>query len=133
LYGLPCAGYPIYPHQFEARVGHVTVDGRQEIHELAKQNGHVEPKQSAKNLLSRLSLVTSQLFRRLTAPAHPNVMTDTLADLPRTRVELLAENVLLWQQLIILGRTKTPRLTGRERLSLLFLAPCFPIGSKFCQ
>jgi putative transposase len=46
-----------------------------------------------------------------------------LADLPRSRAELLAENALLRQQLIVLGRrAKTPRLTWRERLSLVFLA-----------
>jgi hypothetical protein len=39
----------------------------------------------------------------------------TLADIPRSRAELLAENALLRQQLIVLQRnTKTPRLTWRE-------------------
>jgi hypothetical protein len=46
-------------------------------------------------------------------------VTGTLADLPRSRAELLAENALLRQQLIVIRRrTKTPRLTWRERLSL---------------
>src|ERR1700730_820175 len=81
----------------------------------------------AKNLLSRLSSVVNQLFRRLTEPAHPNLVTGTLADLPRSRAELLAENALLWQQLIVLRRrTKTPRLTWPERLSLIFLARWVP-------
>jgi hypothetical protein len=71
----------------------------------------------AKNLLPRLSSAASQLFRRLTKPARPNLVTGTLADLPRRRAELLAENGLLRQQLSILRRrTKTPRLTWREWL-----------------
>ena len=44
-------------------------------------------------------------------PAQSNLMTGTLADLPRNRSELLAENALLRQQLIVLHRqVKTPRL-----------------------
>jgi len=77
----------------------------------------------AQILWARLSSAARQLFRRLTEPAHPNQVTGTLADLPRSRAELLAENALLRQQLIVLRRTtKTPRLTWRERLSLVFLA-----------
>jgi hypothetical protein len=37
----------------------------------------------AKNLLSRHSSAASQLFRRPTEPARPNLLTGTLADLPR--------------------------------------------------
>jgi hypothetical protein len=47
------------------------------------------------NLLSRLSFAANQLFRRLTKPARPNLVTGTLADLPRYRAERLAENVML--------------------------------------
>jgi putative transposase len=76
-----------------------------------------------KNLLSRLSSAANQLLRQMAEPARANLATGTLVDLPRSRVELLAENALLRQQLIVLRRnTKTPRLTWRERLSLLFLA-----------
>ncbi len=76
-----------------------------------------------KNLWARLSSVASQVFRRLMQPARPNLLTGTLADLPCSRAELLVENALLRQQLIVLRRcTKTPRLTLREGLSLLFLA-----------
>jgi transposase InsO family protein len=53
------------------------------------------------------------------------MVTGTLADLPRSRAELLAENALLRRQLIVLHRrAKTPRLTWQERFSLLFLAGC---------
>src|SRR5260370_3812845 len=83
--------------------------------------------QYAKNLWARLSSAASQLFRRLTRPARPNLVKGTLADLPRSRAELLAENALLRQQLIVLGRdTKTPRLTWRERLSPVSLARWVP-------
>ena len=61
-------------------------------------------------------------------------MTGTLADLPRRRVELLAENVLLRQQLIVLRRrTKTPRLRGRERLSLKALTRWVPHWKQVLQ
>ena len=83
--------------------------------------------QFGKQLLSRLSTAANRLFRRITAPAQSNIVTGTLADLPRSRAELLAENALLRQQLMVLHRhTKTPRLTWRERLSLLSLARWVP-------
>ncbi len=83
--------------------------------------------QYAQNLRARLSSAAHQLFRRLTKPAGPNLVTGTLADLSRSRTELLAENALLRHQLIVLRRsTKTPRLTWRERLSLVFLASWVP-------
>jgi hypothetical protein len=66
----------------------------------------------AQNLWARLASAASQFFRRLTEPARPNLVTGTLADLPRSRAELLAENAPLRQQLIVLRRrTKTARLT----------------------
>ena len=74
----------------------------------------------AKRLWARLSTAANQLFRHLTQPASTHLVTGTLADLPRRRSELLAENALLRQQLIVLHRqVKTPRLTWRDRLSLL--------------
>ena len=77
----------------------------------------------AKSIIRRLSSAANRLFRRITEPTRSNVVTGTLADLPSSRAELLAENALLRQQLIVLHRrTKTPRLTSRERLSLVFLA-----------
>ena len=66
----------------------------------------------AKNLWARLSFAASQFFHCLTEPARPNLVTGTLADLPPSRAEMLAENALLRQQLIVLRRnTKTHRLT----------------------
>jgi hypothetical protein len=46
----------------------------------------------AKNLWARLSSAASQLLRRLTEPAHPNLVTGTRADLPRSRAALLADD-----------------------------------------
>jgi hypothetical protein len=43
--------------------------------------------QFAKNLLSRLSSDTSQLFRHIRQPARPHGVTDTLADLLRNGIE----------------------------------------------
>ena len=68
------------------------------------------------------------------APARSTLLTGTLADLPRSRAELLAENALLRQQLIVLHRTtKTPRLTGPEQLSLVFLAHWVPNWKQVVQ
>ena len=79
--------------------------------------------QFAKKLWARLATAANQVFRHITQPAQSNLVTGTLADLPRSRSELLAENALLRRQLIVLHRQmKTPRLTWRERLALLFLA-----------
>jgi hypothetical protein len=85
-------------------------------------------------VLSRLSRAANQLFRRLTKAARPNLVTGTLADLPRSGAELPAENALLRQQLIVLRRcTNTPRLTWRERLSLFFLARRVPNWKQVLQ
>ena len=76
--------------------------------------------QFAKKLWTQLSNAANQLFRRIMEPARSNLVTGTVADLPRSRTELLAENALLRQQLIVLHRqVKTPRLTWCQRLSLL--------------
>ena len=87
-----------------------------------------------KDKWSRLSTAARQRLRRLTAPTRPSLLAGTLADLPRNRAELLAENALLRQPLIVLRRrTKTPRLTGWERLSLLFLANWVPNWKQVLQ
>ncbi len=86
------------------------------------------------NLWARLSSAARQLLRRLTEPARSNLVTGTLADLPRSRAQLLAENALLRRQLIVLGRnTKASRLTWRERLSLVFLARWVPNWKQVLQ
>jgi hypothetical protein len=88
----------------------------------------------AKKVFSCLSSAANQLFRRITQPARSNMVTGTLAALPRSRAGLLAENALLRRQLIVLHRcTKTPRLPWRERLSLLFLARWVPNWKQVLQ
>ncbi len=44
------------------------------------------------------------VFRGCTSPAKESFLLATLADLPRSKAELLAENALLRQQLAILHR-----------------------------
>ena len=77
----------------------------------------------AKRLWARLSTAAHQVFRHLTQPASSNLVTGTLADLPRRRSELLAENALLRQQLIVLRRqVRTPQSrmeVSMEETSLL--------------
>jgi hypothetical protein len=66
------------------------------------------------------------LRRRLLAATKPvpaSVIAGTLADLVRTKPELIAENALLRQQLIILRRSvKRPRCTAADRTLLVLLA-----------
>ena len=70
------------------------------------------------------------LRRRLlaaTRPAAAPLVTGTVADLARTKPELLAENALLRQQLIILQRrVKRPRCTPVDRAVLVLLASRLP-------
>ena len=88
----------------------------------------------AKRLGARLSTAANQLLRHLTQPASTHLVTGTLADLPRNRSELLAENALLRQQLIVLHRqVKPPGLAWHDRLSLLFLARLVPSWKQVLQ
>src|SRR5215212_10069024 len=70
---------------------------------------------------------TAQTLRRrlaaATRPATAPLVAGTLADLARTKPELLAENALLRQQLIVLQRRgKRPRCTAADRALLVLLA-----------
>src|SRR5713101_4208706 len=88
----------------------------------------------AKRVWHRLACAANQLFRRVTQPALSSPLTGTLADLPRSRAQLLVENAFLRQQLAVLHRqTKTPRLSGRDRLSLLLFAPSLPTWKPILQ
>jgi len=58
-----------------------------------------------------------------TKPAARGQVLGTLADLVRTKRELVAENALLRQQLIVLRRSvKRPKLTWADRVLLVLLA-----------
>jgi hypothetical protein len=62
-------------------------------------------------------------FLRWTKPLTPSLLLETLADLGRSKAELMAENALLRHQLIILSRqVKRPACTRTDRMLLVFLA-----------
>ena len=69
---------------------------------------------------------TQALRRHLLAASKPTrapLIAGALADLPRTKPELILENALLRQQLIILQRSVTrPRCTPTDRALLVLLA-----------
>lgn len=79
-----------------------------------------------RRLLAAGRLAARALRRRLlaaTRPAAAPLATGTLADLARTKPELLAEHALLRQQLLILRRqVKRPRCTQADRALLVLLA-----------
>ena len=73
------------------------------------------------SLFLRLSI--DQIIRCWSKPATGLLATGTVADLSRSRIDLLFENAMLCQQLIILNRqVKRPRLTSSERVCLVTLA-----------
>lgn len=62
-------------------------------------------------------------FRQWTTPLTSSLPLQTLADLGKSKSELVAENALLRQQLIILQRqVKRPAGTKMDRVLLVFLA-----------
>lgn len=62
-------------------------------------------------------------LQRMTKPATGSLCTGTLADLVRSKPELIAENALLRQQLIILRRSvRRPHCTRVDRALLVLLA-----------
>jgi putative transposase len=65
----------------------------------------------------------SSRFARWTKPHISSLPLSTLADLGRSKSELIAENVLLRQQLIVLRRqVKRPTFTRTDRILLVLLA-----------
>ncbi len=73
-----------------------------------------------------IALGRTTLRRRLlaaTRPAAAPLITGTLADLARSKPELIVENALLRQQLVILRRSvKRPRCSPADRTLLVLLA-----------
>ena len=62
-------------------------------------------------------------FVRWTKPLTPSLLLLTIADLGRSKSELVAENALLRQQLLILKRqVKRPACTKMDRILLVLLA-----------
>ncbi len=72
-----------------------------------------------RHLLSRLSQFLSHLisaldwaFLQVTRVSRYSIALSIVTDLPRSKIQLIAENALLRQQLIILNRqVKNPRFT----------------------
>ena len=65
----------------------------------------------------------STAISRLTMPLAHSSTLGTIADLARTKPQLVAENLLLRQQLIVLNRSvKRPRFTPAERVLFVLLA-----------
>ena len=65
----------------------------------------------------------SARFARWTKPLRTSLSLQTMADLGRSKSELIAENALLRQQLIILKRrVKRPPATRADRILLVLLA-----------
>jgi hypothetical protein len=67
----------------------------------------------------------NQSLKQWTKPTTETLAVGTLADMTRSRRDLVAENALLRQQLIVLRRqVKRPKLTNGDRIRLVLLA-CF--------
>jgi putative transposase len=74
-------------------------------------------------LLDGCRYALSARFTRWTKPLTSSLPLSTLADLSRSKSELVAENALLRQQLIILRRqVNRPTFTGTDRMLLVLLA-----------
>ena len=80
-----------------------------------------KPNIAAHSLSGWIITLLNEIVRRLLQPASMSVVLASVADLSRSKADLIAENALLRQQLAILQRqTKRPRLTTADRLRLLF-------------
>jgi transposase InsO family protein len=78
---------------------------------------------SLKHQIHRCTRRMQQHLPEGTRPTHRSPVSGTLADLTRTRAELIAGNALLRQQLIILRRqVKRPAYARTDRLLLVVLA-----------
>ncbi len=65
----------------------------------------------------------SSRFACWTKPLRTSLPLSTLADLGRSKFELIAENALLRQQLLVLRRqVKRPRYARADRMLLVLLA-----------
>jgi len=66
-----------------------------------------------------------QYLKQWTKPATATLVPGAISDLTRSRVDLIAENVMLRQQLIVLKRqVKRPQLTNFDRIRLVLAARC---------
>ena len=94
---------------------------------LQQEHQYIFPKEKLILILSRLKLLVVPAAKELralcvhwTKPFTSSLPLGTLADLGRSKSELIAENALLRQQLIILRRqVKRPACTKRDRILLV--------------
>jgi hypothetical protein len=64
-------------------------------------------------------------------PTTAMLIAASLTDMTRSKADLIAENAMLRQQLIVVGRqVKRPQLTNRDRLRLVLLARCTQFWNK---
>jgi putative transposase len=90
------------------------------------------------SLLTRLIRAFHRLLHLVRArilawikPATSGQVVGTLADLARSKPELVAENALLRQQLIVLRRSVTrPKVTQTDRVLLVLLASRVRAGGR---
>jgi putative transposase len=76
-----------------------------------------------KHLVGTSAKILRARFLQRTTPLTASLPLQTLADLGRSKSELVAENALLRQQLIMLKRqVKRPACTKTDRVLLVFLA-----------
>jgi transposase InsO family protein len=74
---------------------------------------------------SKLGRRAKQRLKQWTKPVSASLVTGALSDVSRSRTDLIAENLILRQQLIVLKRqVKRPQLTNGDRLRLVLLARC---------
>jgi putative transposase len=80
------------------------------------------------NILSfcgSLGRLAKLYLKQRTKPVTATLVTGALSDLTRSRADLIAENVMLRQQLIVLKRqVKRPQLTDFDRIRLVLAARC---------
>jgi transposase InsO family protein len=76
--------------------------------------------------LTRLLIALERSVKQCLQPVKPHLIGGALADITRSKSELIAENAFLRQQLIVLQRqTKRPVFTSRDRTLLVLLASRF--------
>jgi transposase InsO family protein len=74
-------------------------------------------------VIAWISGLLNVIVKGLLRPASTSVLIGSVADLSRSKADLIAENALLRHQLALLKRqSKQPRLKPADRLSLLLLA-----------
>jgi len=75
------------------------------------------------NACKKVINVVKEQIKKLLKPAPVAIAAGALADLPRSKSDLIVENAILRQQIIVLKRTvKRPKLNPGDRTSLLFLS-----------